>query len=114
MRISEIIQESTRCTPGWNSFTENAKTGDGYYIFSYRFTSDCRIDEVLLAYYNKNLVGSSNEDNKLGWIVTVKVKNNKVTWYDYFTNGDKATYYGQHTSMVDIKNLFTKLRSRYN
>ena len=113
MRIHEIIQESVKCNPGWNSFTEDAKTGGGYYIFSYRFTSDCRIDEMLLAYYNKNLLVASDENNKFGLIVSVKVKNNRITWYDYFANGDEPTYYGEYSSRVNMKDLFFKLRSQY-
>ena len=112
MRISEIIQESTRCTPGWQASEYiPMPLNKGYLNLSYRLTEKCAVDEVLFVYHNKNIVGL-DPDNEHGWVVSVKVKNGLVTRYDYFRDS-KGVNMGTFTTMESVKSLFDRLVKPY-
>jgi hypothetical protein len=112
MRIHEIINEDVKCQPGWQESSYSKTKNDGYVILSYRLDRDCEIDEILFVYYNKNLVVYDNE-NEHGWIASIKVKNNRVIIYDYFSDSEMGKNIGEYSSIAQVKTLFDDLISLY-
>ena len=112
MRIGEIITENQKCIPGWQESDHiSLPLNKGLIILNYRLNKNCDVDEILFVYHNQNIIGI-DPDNEHGWLVSVKVKNGQVIFYDYFQN-PKGTIVSPFTSIEAVKTLFDRSIQHY-